>query len=129
LPYTSQAHLCSMTGLPAKFTPRPDARPLASSLVSPRRSRKTDQPDLQILAEARAPEGDLSGERGSGAPACDGFRCRVQVTAHFTAFGLLRSALNPGQRRFAAHVAFYPAGNFGVIAEPSRWPGASSTFP
>src|SRR6266853_3085480 len=36
--------------------------------------------------------------------------------AHLTAFESLRSALNPGQGRFAAHVAFYPGGNFGVIA-------------
>ena len=37
--------------------------------------------------------------------------------AHLTAFELIRSALNLGRVRFAAHVAFYPGGDFGVIAE------------
>src|SRR5262252_2499334 len=45
--------------------------------------------------------------------------------AHLTAFERLRSALNPGEGRFAAHVAFYPAGNFGVIAEQGAYTGAS----
>ena len=31
-----------------------------------------------------------------------------------TAFERLRRALAPGQRRFAAHVAYYPAGNYGT---------------
>jgi dienelactone hydrolase len=44
--------------------------------------------------------------------------------AHLTAFELLRSALNPGQGRFAAHVAFYPGGNFGVIAERGAYTGS-----
>jgi dienelactone hydrolase len=44
--------------------------------------------------------------------------------AHLTAFELLRSALIPGQGRFAAHVAFYPAGNFGVIAERGAYTGS-----
>jgi dienelactone hydrolase len=43
--------------------------------------------------------------------------------AHLTAFEVLRAALYP-QGRFAAHVAFYPAGNFGVIAEPGAYTGA-----
>ena len=44
--------------------------------------------------------------------------------AHLTAFEALRSALNPGQTRFAAHVAFYPGGNFGVIAERGAYTGS-----
>lgn len=44
--------------------------------------------------------------------------------AHMTAFELLRSALNPGPGRFAAHVAFYPAGNLGVIADHGAYTGA-----
>ena len=44
--------------------------------------------------------------------------------AHLTAFEPLRSALNPGQGRFAAHVAFYPAGNFGAIAERGAYTGS-----
>jgi dienelactone hydrolase len=44
--------------------------------------------------------------------------------AHLTAFETIRSALNPGPGRFAAHVAFYPGGNYGVIAEPGAYTGA-----
>src|SRR5712671_3357602 len=44
--------------------------------------------------------------------------------AHLTAFELLRSAVNLEQSRFAAHVAFYPAGVFGVIAERGAYTGA-----
>ena len=44
--------------------------------------------------------------------------------AHLTAFEVLRAALNPGQGSFAAHVAFYPALNFGVIAEPNAYSGS-----
>jgi dienelactone hydrolase len=44
--------------------------------------------------------------------------------AHVTAFELLRSALIPGPDRFAAHVAFYPAGNFGAIAERGAYTGS-----
>ena len=39
--------------------------------------------------------------------------------AHLTAFQGLRAALN-SSNRFAAHVAFYPGGNFGAIAEIGR---------
>jgi dienelactone hydrolase len=52
-----------------------------------------------------------------------GFSYGAEV-AHLTAFEELRSALTPGQGRFAAHVAFYPAGNFGVIAEPGAYTGS-----
>jgi dienelactone hydrolase len=44
--------------------------------------------------------------------------------AHLAAFETLRSALNLGPGRFAAHVAFYPGGNFGTIAEPGAYTGA-----
>jgi dienelactone hydrolase len=44
--------------------------------------------------------------------------------AHLAAFEPLRSALNPGQSRFAAHVAFYPAGVFGTIAERGAYTGS-----
>jgi dienelactone hydrolase len=44
--------------------------------------------------------------------------------AHLTAFEPLRSALNPGPRRFAAHVAFYPAGVLGVIAGRGAYTGS-----
>jgi len=45
--------------------------------------------------------------------------------AHLTAFEPLRSALNAGPGRFAAHVAFYPAGNLGVIAERGAYTGSA----
>ena len=45
--------------------------------------------------------------------------------AHLAAFELLRSALIPGPDRFAAHVAFYPAGNFGAIAQPDAYTGSA----
>jgi len=44
--------------------------------------------------------------------------------AHLAAFEPLRSALDPGQGRFAAHVAFYPAGSIGMIAEPGAYTGS-----
>jgi dienelactone hydrolase len=52
-----------------------------------------------------------------------GFSYGAEV-AHLTAFETLRSALNPGPGRFAAHVAFYPAGNYGVIAERGAYTGS-----
>jgi dienelactone hydrolase len=44
--------------------------------------------------------------------------------AHLAAFEPLRSALIPGPGRFAAHVAFYPGGNLGVIAERGAYTGS-----
>ena len=44
--------------------------------------------------------------------------------AHLTALAGLRAALDPGEARFAAHVAFYPAGVFGAVAEPAAYTGA-----
>jgi dienelactone hydrolase len=52
-----------------------------------------------------------------------GFSYGAEV-AHLTAFETLRSALNPGPDRFAAHVAFYPAGAYGVIAERGAYTGS-----
>ena len=52
-----------------------------------------------------------------------GFSFGAEV-AHLTAFEPLRSALDPGGGRFAAHVAFYPAGNLGVIAERGAYTGS-----
>jgi dienelactone hydrolase len=52
-----------------------------------------------------------------------GFSYGAEV-AHLTALEALRSALNPGPERFAAHVAFYPAGNFGAVAEPGAYTGS-----
>jgi dienelactone hydrolase len=44
--------------------------------------------------------------------------------AHLAAFERLRAALAPGPLRFAAHVAYYPAGVFGASAEPGAYTGA-----
>ena len=52
-----------------------------------------------------------------------GFSYGAEI-AHLAAFELLRSALNPASGRFAAHVAFYPGGNFGVLAEANAYTGA-----
>jgi dienelactone hydrolase len=44
--------------------------------------------------------------------------------AHLAALEPIRSTLNPGQGRFAAHVAFYPTLTFGAIAEPGTYTGS-----
>jgi dienelactone hydrolase len=44
--------------------------------------------------------------------------------AHLTAFESMRAALDPGSLRFAAHVAFYPAGSVGVIADRGGYTGS-----
>jgi dienelactone hydrolase len=44
--------------------------------------------------------------------------------AHLAAFEQLRAALNQGQARFTAHVAYYPAGVFGTIAERGAYTGS-----
>jgi len=44
--------------------------------------------------------------------------------AHLAASERLRAALVPGQSRFAAHVSYYPAGVYGVAAEPAAYTGA-----
>jgi dienelactone hydrolase len=59
----------------------------------------------------------------AGRVAIVGFSYGGEV-AHLAAFERLRAALNPGEARFAAHVAYYSAGVFGVIAEPSAYTGS-----
>jgi dienelactone hydrolase/uncharacterized membrane protein len=44
--------------------------------------------------------------------------------AHLTAMDRLRAARDPGSARFAAHVAYYPAGVFGAIAESGAYTGS-----
>ena len=77
------------------------------------------------VADAYAALRLLSGEPriDAGRIAIIGFSYGGEV-AHLTAFETLRSALNPGAGRFAAHVAFYPGGVFGAIAEASAYTGA-----
>jgi dienelactone hydrolase len=52
-----------------------------------------------------------------------GFSFGAEV-AHLTAIEPLRSVLDPGPARFAAHVAFYPALNFGVVADRGAYTGS-----
>ena len=52
-----------------------------------------------------------------------GFSFGAEV-AHLSAFEPLRSALDPGQGRFAAHVGFYPAGSMGMMAEGGAYTGS-----
>ena len=44
--------------------------------------------------------------------------------AYLAAFERLRAAFLPGKARFAAHVAFYPAGVYGGVAEQGGFTGA-----
>lgn len=44
--------------------------------------------------------------------------------AHLTAFQTLRAAMATGSSRFAAHVATYPGGSYGVRAEAGAYSGA-----
>jgi len=80
---------------------------------------------LPGIADAYAALRLLSAEPriDAGRIAIIGFSYGGEV-AHLAAFETLRSALNPGPGRFAAHVAFYPGGNFGVIAEADAYTGA-----
>ena len=77
------------------------------------------------VADAYAALQLLSGEKRIDADriAIIGFSYGAEV-AHLAAFETLRSALNPGPGRFVAHVAFYPGGTFGAIAEPGAYTGA-----
>jgi dienelactone hydrolase len=77
------------------------------------------------VADAFAALRLLSGDPRIGADriAIIGFSYGAEV-AHLAAFEPLRSALNPGAGRFAAHVAFYPGGTYGAIAETGAYTGA-----
>jgi dienelactone hydrolase len=52
-----------------------------------------------------------------------GFSFGAEV-AHMTAFESLRSALNPGREKFAAHVPFYPTLIFGVMPGRGAYTGS-----
>lgn len=77
------------------------------------------------VADAYAALRMLSGERriDAGHIAIIGFSYGAEV-AHLAAFEMVRSALNQGSGRFAAHVAFYPGGSFGAVAEAGAYTGA-----
>ena len=75
------------------------------------------------VADAYAALRFLSGEPRIDANhiAIIGFSYGGEV-AHLAAFEMLRATLNSG--RFAAHVAFYPGGGLGAIAEPGAYTGS-----
>lgn len=77
------------------------------------------------VADAYAALRFLSGEPRIDADriAIIGFSYGGEV-AHLAAFATLRTALNPGPGRFVPHVAFYPGGNFGALAEANAYTGA-----
>jgi dienelactone hydrolase len=77
------------------------------------------------VADAYAALRLLAGHPGidAGRIAIVGFSYGGEV-AHLAAFERLRAALDPGQARFAAHVAYYPAGVFGAIAERGAYTGS-----
>jgi dienelactone hydrolase len=77
------------------------------------------------VADAYAALRRLSDERRIDAEhiAIIGFSYGAEV-AHLAALETLRSALNPGPDRFAAHVAFYPGGTYGTVAEPGAYTGS-----
>jgi dienelactone hydrolase len=77
------------------------------------------------VADAYAALRLLAGHPGidAGRIAIVGFSYGGEV-AHLAAFAGLRAALDPGKVRFAAHVAYYPAGIFGAIAEPEAYTGS-----
>ena len=53
----------------------------------------------------------------------DGFSFGGEV-AHLTAFEVLRAVMAPGSSRFAAHVAIYAGGSYGLRAEAGVYTGA-----
>ncbi|UFZ07019.1 dienelactone hydrolase family protein [Bradyrhizobium ontarionense] len=77
------------------------------------------------VADAYAALRFLSGDSriDAGHIAIIGFSYGAEV-AHLAAMEPLRSALNPGPERFVAHVAFYPGGTFGAIANPGAYTGS-----
>lgn len=77
------------------------------------------------IADAYAALRFLSGESRIDAEhiAIIGFSYGAEV-AHLTALEALRSALSPRPERFAAHVAFYPGGTYGAVAEPGAYTGS-----
>lgn len=80
---------------------------------------------LPGVADAFAALRFLSGESRIDAEriAIIGFSYGAEI-AHLTSFETLRLALIPGPARFAAHVAFYPGGTFGAVAEPGAYTGS-----
>lgn len=77
------------------------------------------------VAEASAAFNALAADRRIDADriAILGFSFGGEV-AHLAALERLRAALLPGQARFAAHVAYYPAGVYGTVVGRGTYTGA-----
>lgn len=97
------------------------ARGLGDLVTTPTRGRP---PYPSALADAFAALAALSRD-----PRIDPHRIAILgfsfggEVAHDTAFERLRAALSP-DHRFAAHVAYYPAGVYGVVADANAYTGA-----
>ena len=78
-----------------------------------------------VVADAYAALRLLAGDSriDAGRIAIVGFSSGGEV-AHLAALTQLRAAFDPGPARFAAHVGYYPAGIYGVIAEPGAYTGS-----
>jgi dienelactone hydrolase len=92
---------------------------------SPTARRMSDTPWASAVAEAYAALRLLASD-----PRIDPSRIAVVgfsfggEVAHLSAVERLRAALAPGNIRFAAHVAYYPAGVYGAAAEQTAYTGA-----
>jgi dienelactone hydrolase len=100
----------------------PTARSIRQGLSTGSRG---GSPWASAVAEAYAALTLLAGDPRIDASriAIVGFSFGGEV-AHLAAFERLRVALVAGQNRFAAHVSYYPAGVYGVAAEPAAYTGA-----
>ena len=99
--------------------------PTARSMLRGTSTGSRGEPWAAAVAEAYSALRLLAGNPRIDASriAIVGFSFGGEV-AHLAAFERLRAALAPGQNRFAAHVSYYPAGVYGVAAEPAAYTGA-----
>ena len=99
--------------------------PTARSMLQGASTGSRGEPWATAVAEAYSALRLLAGNPRIDASriAIVGFSFGGEV-AHLAAFERLRAALAPGQNRFAAHVSYYPAGVYGVAAEPAAYTGA-----
>lgn len=98
------------------------ARGMGDLVTTPRRG---PPPYPSALADAFAALAALAGD-----PRIDPSRIAILgfsfggKVAHVAAFERIRALLANGQQRFAAHVAYYPAGVYGVVAAANAYTGA-----
>jgi dienelactone hydrolase len=104
--------------------------PTARSMLRGASTGSRGEPWASAVAEAYSALRLLAGDPRIDASriAIVGFSFGGEV-AHLAAFERLRAALAPGQNRFAAHVSYYPAGVYGVPAEPAAYTSAPILMP